>query len=57
MKTIACGDVVPGCDFKAEAESEDELLKKVAVHAREAYGINEVTPELAQQLRSNIREK
>jgi predicted small metal-binding protein len=57
MKTIACGDLVPGCDFKAEAESEDELLRKVAVHAREAHGINEVTPDLMNQVRSKIRDR
>ena len=57
MKTIACGDVVPGCDFRAEAESEDELLRKVAVHAKEAHGISDVTPDLVAQVRSKIREK
>jgi predicted small metal-binding protein len=57
MKTIACGDVVPGCDFRAEAESEDELLRKVAVHAKEAHGVSEVSPDLLAQVKSNIREK
>ncbi len=56
MKEIACGDVVPGCGFKASAATEDELLKKVAAHAKEAHGI-EVTPEIAAQVKSKIRDR
>jgi len=54
-KQIACGDVVPGCDWKASAPSEDELLKHVAAHAAEAHGVKEVTPELAAQVKAAIR--
>lgn len=56
MKEIACGDVVPGCGFKASAETEQELLRKVAAHAKEAHGI-EVTPELAAQVRAKIKDR
>ena len=57
MKEIACGDVVPGCDFVARAETESELLRKVAAHAREAHGIRDVTPELIEQVKSKIQDK
>jgi predicted small metal-binding protein len=57
MKQIACADVVPGCDFTAEAATEDELLQKVATHAREVHGIDEVTPDLVKTVKSKIREK
>ena len=30
---IACSDVVPGCGFTASADTEEELLEKVAAHA------------------------
>lgn len=56
MKYIACGDVVPGCSFTAEAETEDKLLEKVATHAKDAHGITEITPELIEQVRSQITE-
>jgi predicted small metal-binding protein len=55
MKQIACGEFVPGCPFEASAETEEELLKKVAAHAKEAHGI-EVTPELASQVKSKIKD-
>ncbi len=50
MKEIACGDIVPGCGFKASAETEP------AAHAKEAHGI-EVTPELATQVRTKIKDR
>jgi predicted small metal-binding protein len=54
-KSIACGDIVPGCDFKAEAESEQELMSKVAKHAAEHHGVKEVTPELEDKLKSAVK--
>jgi len=54
-KQITCGDVVPGCGWKASAQTEDELLKQVAAHASEAHGVEEVTPELAAQVRAAIQ--
>lgn len=55
-KVLKCGDLMPGCDFRATGETEDEIMQKAAVHAKEAHGID-VTPELADQVRSKIREE
>ena len=52
---ISCADVMPGCEFKAEAETESELLQKVAVHAAEVHGVQEVTPELVGKVKSVIK--
>ena len=30
-KVLRCGDFMTGCDYEARAESEGELLQKVAV--------------------------
>lgn len=56
-KEIACHDVVPGCGFMADAATEEELLAKVAEHARAAHGVSEITPELVSKVRGAIREK
>lgn len=53
-KHIACGDVVEGCRWTAEAPSEDELLRKVADHAASSHGVAEVTPELASRVKAAI---
>jgi len=54
-KHIACGDVVEGCPFTAEAASESELVEKVKAHASKAHGVKEVTPELAAQVQAAIK--
>jgi predicted small metal-binding protein len=54
-KHIACGDVVAGCAFTASAESEQDLIAKVAEHAAHDHGVQEVTPELASKVKAAIR--
>jgi predicted small metal-binding protein len=54
---IACNDIVHGCAFEASAETEEELMKKVAEHAAEQHGVEEVTPELAAQVKAAIRSR
>ena len=55
-KRIACDDVVPGCSFTATAASEEDLLKKVTEHASHAHGVTEITPELADRVKSAIQD-
>ena len=54
-KHIACGHVVPGCDFTASAPTEEELLRQVVAHAASAHGVTEVTPELAAKVKAAIK--
>ena len=54
-KHMACGLVVPGCEFEATAPTEEELLKQVIAHAAEAHGVTEITPELAAKVKAAIR--
>ena len=57
MKEFRCGDLVPGCPTLIEAESEEEILEQVAVHAREAHAMDEVPPEVVDQVRASISER
>ena len=54
-KHIACSDVVAGCQFTAQAGTEEQLLEAVKVHAAEDHGVKEVTPELAAKVKAAIR--
>ena len=54
---VACNDVVRGCAFEATAETEEELMKKVVEHAAQEHGVQEVTPELAAQVKAAIRSR
>jgi predicted small metal-binding protein len=56
-KHIACGDVVNGCSFKAEAPTESELVEKVKTHAAKDHGVKEVTPELAARVKAAIQNR
>jgi predicted small metal-binding protein len=56
MKEFRCGEIVPGCDAKFEGVSEDEILEQVAVHAREEHGMDEVPPDVADNVRARITE-
>jgi predicted small metal-binding protein len=47
---------VPSCDFRAGAETEDEILAKAAGHAKDAHG-PEPTPELVEKVKGAIEER
>jgi len=56
-KVLRCAEVVPGCDYVARGESENEILQQAAEHARTVHNVAEVTPELAEQVRSAIHDE
>ena len=55
-KILECVKVDPssGCQDIIRGETEEEVLQKAAEHAKE-HGIREVTPELIQRVKANIR--
>lgn len=56
-KVICCRDVGVDCDFVARGETEEDVLKQCAEHARSAHGIDELPPELMEKVRSGIRDE
>jgi predicted small metal-binding protein len=57
MKEFKCGTIVPGCSTVFEGESESEILDQIGDHARDAHGMNEVPPEVVDQIRANITQR
>lgn len=55
-KTIKCSDGGVDCDWSASANTEEELMKKVQVHAKE-HGFNNIPPELLAKVKASIKEK
>jgi predicted small metal-binding protein len=57
-KIVDCGKVDPstGCSHVVRGETEEDLMKNAAEHAKE-HGIVEVTPELLERVRANIQEE
>ena len=56
MKTLHCKDAGFDCEGVIQANTEEEVLELAAKHALEVHNVA-VTPELADQLRSMIREE
>jgi predicted small metal-binding protein len=56
MKQFVCNDVVPGCTFVTRRDGDDELWVEIASHARDAHGMDEVPPEVAETIRDVITE-
>jgi predicted small metal-binding protein len=54
VKEFRCGDLVPGCTTTFQGESESEILEQVAVHARDEHGMDEVPPEVVDEVRAGI---
>ena len=55
-KVLNCGDVRPGCDFQIRGDSEEEIFRKAAEHARTAHGLQNIPIDLLQQVRDAIRD-
>jgi len=55
-KSISCADVGADCSWSASAETEEELMKKVADHAKKDHPGLEITPEHVSKIKSHIKE-
>ena len=51
---LSCGDAMPGCSARFEDESRTVILEQVAVHAREAHGVTDVTLAMLEAIGANI---
>jgi predicted small metal-binding protein len=54
-KTIHCKDVGFECDGVVRADSEEEVLKMAAEHAKTVHGVTELTTEMVEKVKSVIR--
>ena len=57
MKVLHCSDLGMSCNFQARGETEQEVMQKAAEHAKSAHKIDEITPDLAAQVKSAIRDE
>ena len=56
MKVLRCRDAGFDCEHEICAESVEEVLRQAAEHAQTVHNV-EVTPELAEQVKSLIRDE
>ncbi len=55
-KKFVCSDIGVDCPFEAHAETEEELMQKIAEHGRVAHGITEISPEMAEKVKKAIKD-
>jgi predicted small metal-binding protein len=56
-KVVHCSDVGFDCDGVVRAETEEEILEKVAEHAETVHNLKEITEELVEQVRAAVRDE
>ena len=55
-KVLRCRDVGMDCDFVAQADTEEEILQRTAVHACMVHNMQEILAEVMTAVRTAIRE-
>jgi predicted small metal-binding protein len=55
MKELQCKDVGFACDAVVRADTEEEVLRQGAEHARTAHGLTTLDSETVAKIRSKIR--
>jgi predicted small metal-binding protein len=56
VKELRCADAGFDCPEVIHGETEDEVMSKAAVHARDAHDMAEIDEETGQQIRSLIHD-
>jgi predicted small metal-binding protein len=56
-KVLKCNDVNPGCSFVARGDSEADVLKQAAEHAKTAHKMREIPADVLSKVRGAIREE
>lgn len=55
-KIMKCSSVGFNCDFVARGQNEDEVMTKVAEHARKDHGMQTIPEEVATKVKAAIHE-
>jgi len=56
-KVLMCTDIFRGCAAEVHADSEDEVMRHAAEHARDTHGLTTIDDETAEKVRAAIREE
>ena len=56
-KVVKCRDVGVDCDFEARGETEQEILRQCAEHARSAHGMDTLPPDMAAKVKGAIHDE
>ena len=54
-RVLRCGELFPGCSVEARGESDEEILKQAAVHAKRDHGVQEIDAATLAKVKAAIR--
>lgn len=55
LLSFKCRDIGMKCDFGATAKTQDELMKKIAEHARKAHNMKTIPPDVMEKVKKAIK--
>jgi predicted small metal-binding protein len=55
-KLLKCGDVNPGCNAEIRADSDHDVLRKAAEHAKTAHHMESIPPEVLSKMKTAIHD-
>ena len=56
-KVLKCSDVNPGCNFEIRGDSEHDVLRRAADHAKTVHQMESIPPEVLSKVKSAIHEE
>lgn len=56
MLSFKCSDIGMDCDFEVTAETEDELMPKIAEHGDKAHDMKTIPPDVMEKVKQAIKE-
>jgi len=56
-KVLNCGELFPGCAVQAKGETEEEILKQAAEHARRDHGVTQIDAATLAKVKAAIQDK
>jgi predicted small metal-binding protein len=56
-KVLKCGDVVPGCKEEIKDDSEHDVLRKAADHAKTAHYMDSIPPDVLSKVKAAIHDE
>ena len=56
-KVLKCNDLNPGCTFEARGNTDEDVLRTAAEHAKTAHNMEKIPPDVLDKARSAIRDE
>ena len=56
-KVLKCSDVNPGCNYEIRGETEHDVLRRAAEHAKKDHNMANIPPDVLAKVKGAIRDE